>query len=160
MTAWRELTAEEFYEHPLNRMRGGMGFTLTWIGFQSLFALVLLILLVTLTEEMIDPLLPQTYEWASWAFLLTGPPIVLCLLIWRVAWAPAIYLAYFVGVLLFEFIAEVWSPFFLDPATYTTGDGLIALAVFLSFTVVDLIVLRYLFFSERANVILHRRARA
>ncbi|MEM9045929.1 MAG: hypothetical protein AAGC81_14660 [Pseudomonadota bacterium] len=160
MNGWHQLTPEEFYEHPLNRMRGGLGFSVGWIAFQSLFALVLAVLLFSLTEEMIDPVVPPNYEWASWIFLVSGPPLVLCLLWWRMSVAPAVYLVYFIGVLGFEFLAEIWSPFFVDAQTYATAEGQVPLAIFIGFMVIDLIVLWYLFFSERANVVLKRRIRS
>ncbi|MEM1276509.1 MAG: hypothetical protein AAGH74_08285 [Pseudomonadota bacterium] len=159
MSRWQKLSPEEFYEHPLNRLRGGLMASLAWIVFQSLFALVLLVLLLLMTEDMIDPAVPSAFEWASWVFLVSGPPLVLCLLWWRMPAAPVVYLIYFVGVWAFELIAETWAPFFLLAETYATSEGQIALMVFLGFTLGDLLVLRYLFFSERANVVLHRRIR-
>lgn len=159
MNAWQMLSPSDRAAHPLNRFEGGMLWVLGWIGFQALLAMLIVIVLAVDSQELFDPAIPDGFEWAQWIFLAFGPPMVLWLLRRRNPLGPWLYGGYFLLALAFPLYAELWSPFLTSLETYGKTKGVMGVAVFAAFTIIDLAALAYLFLSDRANVLLRSRQR-
>ena len=159
MSAFRALSHDEWQAHPLNRIRGGMAWVLGWIGFQTALALLLIGLLIFVPFELFDPSIPDGFEWGQWIVLVLGPPVVFVLLLRRAPVGRWVYALYIATVLGFSFYAERWSPFLTDVASYQSLLAFVGVGVFLAFTLADILALRFLFFSNRANIVLRRRER-
>ncbi|MEM7508864.1 MAG: hypothetical protein AAF415_19215 [Pseudomonadota bacterium] len=160
MSRWHPLTPQDWSAHPLNGFGGGMRWVVGWIGFQSILAVLIVVMLALAPQELFDPAIPDGFEWVQWIFLALGPPVVLWLLFRRDPLGPVLYGGYFFAALAFPFYAEVWSPFLTSAETYVTQSGLIGAGLFAAFTIIDLLALGYLFLSDRANVLLRNRQRA
>ena len=157
---WQALTDVEWQGHPLNRVQGGYRLVRFWIMFQVLLALILLGVLAIDHKILFDPAFPRAFDLGQWLFLCLGPPVVLWLLVRRSPLAPALYAAYFALVIVLALIAEQWAPFLTSAATYASFESGRGAIVFALFTIIDLAAMVYLFWSDRANVILRRRIRA
>lgn len=159
MSVWTPLAEADWHAHPLNSRRGGFRWVIGWIGFQTVLALVLTALLVTMPQELFDPAIPDSFEWAQWIFLVAGPPVVFAMLLTRHPATALLYGVYVVVVLAFSFYAEGWAPFLTAAETYRTAAGLAGAGAFAFFTTADFLALWFLTQSPRANVVLRRRVR-
>lgn len=139
---------------PQARLGGWLWAVLAWISGQCVLAAVIVIVFASDGSlEAGGVALPFGYLY--WSVLLAGPPIALTLLLRRSAAFPAVYASYIAAVIALEVVGEVLEP------DYTRAGGPadpVAAAVVLAATVIDLVVVAYLFFGRRPAQVFRRTA--
>ncbi|MEM0921625.1 MAG: hypothetical protein AAGI13_01175, partial [Pseudomonadota bacterium] len=151
--AWRYLIEHDWRNHPLNRFRGAMALVLAWASAQLLFGIALIAgLLDEGTDLLFLEAVPDGFEWVLWIIMIAGPFVIVPSILMRRSWLPWLYTGYIAVTFLLLACAELWELNWLSAARYATEQGRIEAAVFALAVTIDLIVIRYLFLGQRANL--------
>lgn len=157
--AFSPLTPDAWRDHPLNRFAGAMLGVLGWAGVQFVFAVLLILGLVSSgTGFLFRDGVPDLYEWVLWLAMIGGPFVIIPAMLAKSRLTPWLYAAYiavtFVLLLGAEFFALDW----FSAARYAEPEGWVGAAIFALAVTIDLIVIRYLFAGQRPLVIFHRQS--